>query len=182
MAVEAWSYKRDSLAAGLVFLMRTAPIGRPQCAARVRGDHPARGDQGFESRSLQRGVCLTNGLGTLEAKGGFCGGLWVVWDVRRDGLAVSRQPSAVLLTGQCCVVRSKGALVARRAVVLASATADTPRSSAGSLSAARSRVNATPPGSHLVASMPRLSGRDADRSVARSPDRCRLPRADRQRQ
>ena len=33
MAVEAWSYKRDSLAAGLAFFMRTAPIGRPQCAA-----------------------------------------------------------------------------------------------------------------------------------------------------
>jgi len=39
MAVEAWSYKRGSLAAGLEFLIRTAPIGRPQRAARVRGDH-----------------------------------------------------------------------------------------------------------------------------------------------
>src|SRR6516164_10544074 len=56
MAVEAWSYKRDSLAAGLAFLMRTAPVGRPQCAACVRGGQPARGDQGFESRSLQRRV------------------------------------------------------------------------------------------------------------------------------
>ena len=37
--------------------MRTAPIGRPQCAACVRGGQPARGDQGFKSRSLQRGVC-----------------------------------------------------------------------------------------------------------------------------
>jgi len=44
-----------------------------------------------------------------------------------------------------------------------------------------SRVNAIPPGSHLVASMSRLAGRDADRSVARSPDQCRLRRADRQR-
>jgi hypothetical protein len=40
MAVEAWSYKRDSLAAGLAFLMRTAPVGRPQCAACVRGGQP----------------------------------------------------------------------------------------------------------------------------------------------
>src|SRR5215831_15958416 len=40
MAVEVWSYKRDSLAAGLAFLMRTVSIGRPECAARVRGDHP----------------------------------------------------------------------------------------------------------------------------------------------
>jgi hypothetical protein len=38
MAVEAWSYKRGSLAAGLEFLIRTTPIGRPQRAARVRGD------------------------------------------------------------------------------------------------------------------------------------------------
>ena len=44
-----------------------------------------------------------------------------------------------------------------------------------------SRVNAIPPGSHLVASMSRLAGRDADRSVARSPDQCRLRWADRQR-
>jgi hypothetical protein len=57
VAVEAWSYKRDSLAAGLAFLMRTAPIGRPQCAACVRGGQPAREDQGFESRSLPRRVC-----------------------------------------------------------------------------------------------------------------------------
>ena len=28
MAVEVWSYKRDSLAAGLAFLTRTAPVGR----------------------------------------------------------------------------------------------------------------------------------------------------------
>ena len=46
MAFEAWSFKRDSLAAGLAFLMRTAPIGRPQCAACVRGDHPGTGDKG----------------------------------------------------------------------------------------------------------------------------------------
>jgi hypothetical protein len=36
--------------------MRPAPIDRPQYAARVRGDPQARGDQGFESGSLQQRV------------------------------------------------------------------------------------------------------------------------------
>jgi len=40
-------------------------------------------------------------------------------------------------------------------------------------------VNATPPGSHPAGSMLPPAGRDADRSVARSRDRCRRRRANR---
>src|SRR6516162_98000 len=75
MAVEAWSYKRASLAAALAFLMRTAPIGRPQCASPVRGDHPARGDQGFDSCSLQQIVRLSPDFFFLYRKAGSCRGV-----------------------------------------------------------------------------------------------------------